>query len=172
MLRSSARAAGVLCGLWAGTAAAGDTIRIGIGHQSLCTDTYSAGVIVKELQLLEKRLPHSGKYADVRYELDWKDYDSGPPITNMMLANKLDFGVMGDYPLIVNGSKFQETESLRTIYFSGTGYNLKGAGNAIVVPIDSPVNTLSDLKGKAVSVPVGSAAWGMTLKALQDVNLS
>ena len=49
-----------------------------------------------------------------------------------MLAGKLHFGVMGDYPLVVNGSKFQETKSLRTLYVSGTGYNLKGAGNAIV----------------------------------------
>ncbi len=171
-VRHAAYAAGVLCGLWAAAASGAETIRVGIGHQSLCTDTYSAGVIVKELQLLEKHLPRSGKYAGARYELEWKDYDSGPPITNMMLANKLDFGVMGDYPLIVNGAKFQETESLRTVYVSGTGYNLKGAGNAVVVPVSSSVNTLADLKGKAISVPVGSAAWGMTLKALQDAGLS
>ena len=54
-----------------------------------------------------------------------------------MLANKLSIGVMGDYPLIVNGAKFQETNSLRTLYVAGTGYNLKGSGNAIVVPVDS-----------------------------------
>jgi NitT/TauT family transport system substrate-binding protein len=172
VVRRARAAAALLCTLWAASASGAETIRVSIGHQSLCTDTYSAGVIVKELKLLEKHLPHTGKYAGASYEMDWKDYDSGPPITNMMLANKLDFGVMGDYPLIVNGSKFQETESLRTLYVSGTGYNLKGAGNAVVVPIDSPVNTLQDLKGKAVSVPVGSAAWGMTLKALQDVGLS
>ena len=33
------------------------TIKIGIGHQSMCTDTYTAGIIVKELKLLEKYLP-------------------------------------------------------------------------------------------------------------------
>ena len=172
LLRRAGCAAGLLCGLWAATATAAETIRVSIGHQTLCTDTYSGGVIVKELQLLEKHLPRSGKYAGASYQVDWKDYDSGPPITNMMLANKIDFGVMGDYPLIVNGAKFQETESLRTLYVSGTGYNLKGAGNAVVVPVDSSVNTLADLKGKAISVPVGSAAWGMTLKALRDAGLA
>ncbi len=85
-----------------------------------------------------------------------------------MLAGKLNIGVMGDYPLIVNGSKFQETKSLRTVYVSGTGYNLKGAGNAIVVPTSSNFYKLEDLKGKAISTPVGSAAWGMLIKALQD----
>lgn len=148
-----------------------EAIRIAVGHQSKCTDTYSAGVIVKELGLFEKHLPKDGKYKDAKFEFDWKDYDSGAPITNQMLANKLDFGVMGDFPLIVNGSKFQETNSLQTLYISGTGYNLHGSGNAIVVPVDSDVHTLEGLKGKSISTPVGSAAWGMTLKAMQDVGM-
>jgi NitT/TauT family transport system substrate-binding protein len=154
----------------AGSVAA-KTLRVAVGHQSICTDTYTAGIIVKELSLLESRLPREGKYAGVDYEFEWRDYDSGPPITNMMLANKLDFGVMGDYPLIVNGAKFQETESLRSIYVAGTGYNLRGSGNAIVVPVDSDVFALVDLKGKSLSVPVGSAAWGMTLAALQKAGI-
>ena len=145
-----------------------ESIRIAIGHQSKCTDTYSAGIIIKELNLIAKYLPKTGKYKDVKYEYDWKDYSSGSPITNQMLANKLDFGVMGDYPLIVNGAKFQATKSLETLYVAGTGYNVKGSGNAIVVPVKSNVYSLEDLKGKSISVPVGSAAWGMTLKALQD----
>lgn len=148
--------------------ASADTINIAIGHQSMCTDTYTAGIVVKELGLLEKYLPKDGKYSDAEYEVSWADYSSGGPITNQMLANKLNFGVMGDYPLIVNGAKFQETESLRTVYVAGTGYNLKGSGNAIVVPVESDIYSIDQLEGKEVSTPVGSAAWGMLLKAMQD----
>lgn len=147
------------------------TIEIGIGHQSMCTDTYSAGIVIKELKLLEKHLPHTGKYMDVQYDVKWSDYSSGAPITNEMLANKLAFGVMGDYPLIVNGAKFQATKSLRSLYVAGTGYNLKGSGNGIVVPISSNIYSIEDLKGKAVSTPIGSASWGMLLKAMQDSNI-
>jgi NitT/TauT family transport system substrate-binding protein len=147
------------------------TIPITIGHQSMCTDTYTAGIVVKELGLLEKRLPKDGKYKGVKYDIRWSDYASGGPITNQMLANRLSFGVMGDYPLIVNGAKFQETKSLRSIYVAGTGYNLKGSGNAIVVPVNSGIYSIDDLKGKSVSTPVGSAAWGMLLKAMQDANI-
>jgi NitT/TauT family transport system substrate-binding protein len=147
------------------------TIEINIGHQSMCTDTYTAGIVVKELKLLEKHLPKTGKYKDVKFAVSWSDYSSGGPITNQMLANKLNFGVMGDYPLIVNGAKFQETQSLRTLYVAGTGYNLKGSGNSIVVPVKSDIYSIEDLKGKAVSTPVGSAAWGMLLKAMQDANI-
>ncbi|WP_199229626.1 ABC transporter substrate-binding protein [Azospirillum sp. TSO22-1] len=163
MLRA-ALAAGVLIA----APAAAETIDITVGHQSMCTDTYTAGIVVKELKLLEKHLPRDGKYAKADYNVVWSDYASGGPITNQMLAGKLSFGVMGDFPLVVNGAKFQETKSLRTIVVAGTGYNLKGSGNALVVPAASTAHSLEDLKGKAVSTPVGSAAWGMLVKALQD----
>ena len=156
----------------AATTASAETITIGVGHQSMCTDTYTAGIVVKELGLLEKNLPKTGKYKDVKFDIKWADYSSGGPITNQMLANKLNVGVMGDYPLIVNGAKFQATKSLRSIYVAGTGYNLKGSGNAVVVPVASDIFEFKDLKGKTISVPVGSAAWGMTLKALQDAGIT
>lgn len=155
---------------WAGSADA-TTIEIRIGHQSMCTDTYSAGLVIKELGLLQKRLPHDGKYKDVQYSITWKDYSSGGPITNEMLADKLDIGIMGDYPLIVNGAKFQATDSLRSLYVAGTGYNLRGSGNGIVVPVNSNIYSLADLKGKSISTPIGSASWGMLLKAMQDAHI-
>lgn len=155
----------------AATIASAEKIKIAVGHQSMCTDTYTAGIVIKELGLLEQYLPTDGKYADADYDVSWADYSSGGPITNQMLANKLNFGVMGDYPLIVNGAKFQETDSLRTLYVAGTGYNLKGSGNAIVVPVESDIYSIDQLMGKEVSTPVGSAAWGMLLKAMQDNNI-
>ncbi len=160
------------CSLVAMAATATTEIRIAVGHQSMCTDTYPAGILLKELKLIDKYLPHDGKYKDAEYTFQWNDYTAGPPITNMMLASKLDFGVMGDYPLIVNGAKFQETQSLRSLYVAGTGYNLHGSGNAVVVPQASPIYSIEDLRGKELSVPIGSAAWGMVLKAMQDHHLS
>lgn len=162
----------LICMMALASAVQAKPIKIAIGHQSMCTDTYTAGIVVKELKLLEKHLPTTGKYADAKYEVVWSDYASGGPITNQMMANKLNFGVMGDYPLIVNGAKFQATDSLRTQYISGTGYNLKGSGNGLVVPVGSDVHSIEQLKGKDVSVPVGSAAWGMLLKAMQDHNIA
>lgn len=149
-----------------------DTVRVAVGHQSMCTDTYSGGIIVKKLGLLDKYLPRTGKYKNVTYEIEWKDYESGSPITNMMLANKIDFGVMGDYPLIVNGAEHQATASLRTLYVSGTGYNLHGSSNGVVVPVDSNIHAFEQLAGREVSVPFGSAAWGMVLKAMQDKGIA
>ncbi len=163
-----------LCGSMAlfATAVSAETIRVGIGHQSMVTNTVSGGIVLEKLDLLEKHLPTTGKYEDVDYDIVYRDYDSGPPITNQMLAGKLEFGVMGDYPLIVNGAKFQETGKQETRFIGVTGYNLRGTGNGIVVPIGSDTQSLADLEGKTLSVPVGSAAWGMTLKALSEAGLS
>ncbi len=152
--------------------AAAETIRVGIGHQSMVTNTVSGGIVLEKLGLLDQYLPKTGKYKDADYQIEFRDYDSGPPITNQMLAGKLDFGVMGDYPLIVNGAKFQETGKQQTRFIAVTGYNLKGTGNGIVVPAASSVQSLQDLAGKSLSTPVGSAAWGMTLKVLRDAGLS
>jgi NitT/TauT family transport system substrate-binding protein len=152
--------------------AAAGQITIAIGHQSMCTDTYPAGVVVKNLHLLEKYLPRSGKYAGATYNVIWQDYTSGAPITNMMIAGKLDIGVMGDYPLIVNGAKFQATGREESLYVAGTGYNLRGEGNGLVAPIHSDIYSLQDLKGKTVSTPIGSASWGMLLHALQDARMT
>jgi len=158
--------------LVSGPVMAQETIRIGIGHQSLCTDTYSGGITVKQLGLLEKHLPRAGKYAGAKFDIVWEDYTSGPPITSQMLAGKLDIGVMGDYPLLVNIARFQETNSLRSVIVSMTGYNMHGSGNSIVVPSDAPIYKFEELKGKKVSVPFGSAAHGMLLKALVDRGLT
>jgi NitT/TauT family transport system substrate-binding protein len=152
------------------TASAPATIEIGIGTQNTTTNTVTAGIVLKELGLLERRLPRTGKYQNVSYRIDWQNSTSGPPITNGMMANKIQIGMMGDYPLLVNGATGQETKS-ETELVAIIAYNAFGGGNGIVVPKDSPFYDLADLKGKKVSVPFGSAAHGMMLQALQSRGL-
>lgn len=153
-------------------AAFAETISIGIGHQSTVTNTVPGGIIIEKLGLLEKHLPTTGKYDGVDYDLVYRDYTSGPPITNQMVAGKLQFGVMGDYPLIVNGATFQAGGNDESLFIQITGYNLKGTGNGVVVPVASDVYSLEDLKGKTVSAPFGSAAWGMFLSVLSSNNMT
>ena len=143
-------------------------VSIGIGTQDTTTNTVTAGTIVRELKLFEKYLPHDGKYANIKFQLDWNNFTSGPPVTNGMMANKLQFGMMGDYPLVVNGFTFQTNPESKSKLIAVAAYNMLGSGNGLVVHKDSPYFELSDLKGKVVSVPFGSAAHGMILKAMQD----
>ncbi|MGM9490473.1 ABC transporter substrate-binding protein [Ideonella sp. YS5] len=144
---------------------------IGIGTQNTTTNTVTGGVVIKELKLLEKHLPRTGKYKDIDFKLDWQNATSGPPIINGMMAKKLDIGMMGDYPLLVAGATGQSQPGNETQLVAIIAYNAFGSGNGIVVHKDSPYYQLSDLKGKVVSVPFGSAAHGMVLQALQSRGL-
>lgn len=152
------------------SAAHAETIDIGIGTQNTTTNTVTGGIIVKQLGLLDKYLPHTGKYKDVTYHVTWQNATSGPPITNGMIAGNLQIGMMGDYPLLVNGATGHATNN-DTELVAVLAYNALGGGNGVVVPKDSPYYDLDDLKGKRVSVPFGSAAHGMLLAALQSRHL-
>src|SRR5436190_1727394 len=154
----------------AGTAGAQTTVTIGIGTQDTTTNTVTTGTIIRELKLYEKHLPKDGKYANIKFQLEWNNFTSGPPVTNGMMANKLQIGMMGDYPLIVNGFTFQSNPESKSQLIAVAAYNIHGSGNGLVVHKDSPYYELADLKGKVVSVPFGSAAHGMVLKAMQDRN--
>ena len=140
---------------------------IGIGTQNTTTNTVTGGVVLKELKLIEKYLPKTGKYKNITFKLDWQNFTSGPPITNGMMAKKLHIGMMGDYPLLVNGATGQSMPGNETQLVAIIAYNLFGSGNGVVVHKDSPYYELADLKGKLISVPFGSAAHGMVLQAMQ-----
>jgi len=148
-------------------ARAQQTIEIGIGTQHTTTNTVTGGIVIKELGLLDKHLPRTGKYKDAKYKLEWQNFTSGPPITNGMMANKIHIGMMGDYPLLVAGATGQQTKN-EVQLVAIIAYNAYGGGNGVVVHKDSPYYELADLKGKTVSVPFGSAAHGMMLQAMQE----
>ncbi|MDB5814133.1 MAG: transporter substrate-binding protein [Rhodocyclales bacterium] len=148
--------------------AAPQEVVVGIGTQSTTTNTVTGGIVIEKLGLLDKYMPKTGKYANIKFTIDWQNFTSGPPVTNGMIANKLQIGMMGDYPLLVNGATFQAGTETKSRLIAVIAYNLYGAGNGIVVNKDSPYYQLSDLKGKKISVPFGSAAHGMVLKAMED----
>lgn len=148
-------------------------IRIGIGTQDQTINTATGGPIIREEKLLEKYLPRTGKYQNVEYKIEWASHTSGPPINNKMLANQLDIGMMGDFPLTINMNTFNEKGAgVKSIYIATLAYGATGVGNAIMVPKDSPITSIAGLRGKQVSVPFGSAAHGMLLKALQQEGIN
>ncbi len=148
-------------------------IRIAIATQDQTINTATGGPIIREEKLLEKYLPKTGKYQNVEYKIEWSSHTSGPPINNKMLANQVDIGMMGDFPLTINMNTFKEKGAgVNSIYIATLSTGATGAGNAIMVPKDSPIQSIADLKGKQVSVPFGSAAHGMLLGALKKEGIN
>ena len=147
-------------------AANAETIRVAIGTQDTTINCATGGLLIRELKLLEKYLPHDGKYKDVQYDIQWKNFTSGAPLTNEMVAGKLDIGSMADFPGSFNGAAFAKAGK-KSLFITVLSGSVQGSGNGIVVPKASPVQSLAELKGKTISVPFASTAHGMLLRAIK-----
>ncbi|OBF71576.1 ABC transporter substrate-binding protein [Mycobacterium sp. 852002-51613_SCH5001154] len=141
-------------------------VNVVVGYQSKTINTVTAGTLLRAQGYLEHRLADITTRTGTKYSVRWQDYDTGAPITAQMLAEKIDIGSMGDYPMLINGSKTQANPLARTEMVSITGYNPKGALNMVVVQPDSPATGLADLAGSKVSASVGSAGHGTLVRAL------
>lgn len=161
----SALAALAALGAFLPAAASAETIRVALGTQDTTINTATGGLLIRELKLLEKHLPHDGRYKDVTYDVQWKNFTSGAPITNEMVAGKLDFGAMADFPGSLNGAAFQKA-GRKSLFITVLSGSVKGSGNGIVVPNGSEVQSLAELKGKTISVPFASTSHGMLLRAV------
>ena len=142
-----------------------ETIRVAVGTQDTTINCAAGGLLIRELNLLDKYLPHDGKYKDATYDVEWKNFTSGAPITNEMIAGKLDFGAMAEFPAALNGVAFKKAGK-RSLFIAVLSGSVAGSGNGIVVPTASTVQSLAELKGKTISVPFASTAHGMLLRAV------
>ncbi|ENW92855.1 ABC transporter substrate-binding protein [Acinetobacter dispersus] len=142
-----------------------ENIRIAIGTQDTTINCATGGLLIRELNLLPKYLPKTGKYKDAKYDIVWKNFTSGAPLTSEMVAGRLDIGAMADFPAVNNNVAFKKTGK-ESIFLSVLSGSTTGSGNGIVVPLDSDVNSIQDLKGKTISVPFASTSHGLLLRAI------
>ncbi|MEV6401042.1 ABC transporter substrate-binding protein [Streptomyces sp. NPDC051907] len=146
------------------------TVTVTVGYQSKTINTVTAGTLLRSLGYFERELRERGAKDGVTYKVEWQDYATGAPITAQMTAGKIDIGSMGDFPLLINAARGKQLNR-PTKLVSVTGYNLRGGLNTIVVPPDSKLADLEDLRGKKVSTSVGSAADGTLVRALQRADI-
>ncbi len=144
-----------------------ETIRVAIGTQDTTINCATGGLLIRELKLLDKYLPKGGKYKGVTYDIQWKNFTSGAPLTNEMVAAKLDIGAMADFPGAANGAAFQKSGK-KSLFITVLSGSTLGSGNGIVVPNNSGITSISELRGKTISVPFASTAHGMLLRALKS----
>ena len=95
------------CSLDSASQSSGDVVDVVIGYQSKTINTVTAGTLLRAQGYLERRLADITTRTGTKYAVRWQDYDTGAPITAQMLAEKIDIGSMGDYPMLINGSKTQ-----------------------------------------------------------------
>ncbi|WP_411551676.1 aliphatic sulfonate ABC transporter substrate-binding protein [Paenibacillus lautus] len=104
------------------------------------------------------------EFGKLGVKVEWAEFQSGPPMTEAMASNRLDFAGLGNMPIIA--------AQAADIPFKVISQSLHGQKNvAIIVPPDSTAQTLSDLKGKKVAVTKGSNAFNFLYRGLADQGL-
>lgn len=143
-------------------------IELNIGYQSITAQTWGA-LIIKNTHMLENKLKKY--YPDREIVVNWYDEVSGSVINNNMIAHKYQIGFMGDMACIINLSQSisQNDYNAKLIAFDGKGK--RGKNQSILVNKNSEINDLKDLKGKTVSVPLGSSAYRMLIDILNKEEL-
>lgn len=98
-------------------------------------------------------------------EIKWIDFQFGPPLLEAVNVGSVDLGFVGDSPPI-----FAQAGGARIRYVAA----VKSDGNtqAIIVPQNSPIKTLADLKGRRVAFGKGSSAHNLLVAALEKAGLA
>lgn len=148
-----------------------ETITLSIGIQNGTIPSVTAGLIIQRLQLLSHFLPKDGRYSGIQFQIEWQNFATGSPIVTGLDSGTLNIGILGDYPLLLSALPNPETAQYNTRLVSFVSSNPDGSGNAFIVPLQSKVETIADLRGQNIAVPLRSSAHGMVMRALQAANL-
>jgi sulfonate transport system substrate-binding protein len=98
-------------------------------------------------------------------DIKWVDFQFGPPLLEAINVGSVDFGYVGDSPPI-----FAQAGGARIRYAAAV--KQEGNTQAIIVPKDSPIQSLTDLKGKRVAFGKGSSAHNLLVAALEKAGLT
>ncbi len=115
-------------------------------------------ILLKTKGTIDKRLNSLG------YKVDWKEFPAGPPLLEALNAGAIDLGPVGESPPI-----FAQAAGADLIYAAAIAPNPKGSG--ILVKQNSPIQTVTDLKGKKVAFAKGSSANYLTVQLLEKNGL-
>lgn len=126
---------------------------IRIGYQK-----YGTLLVLKARGTLDKRLQPLG------FRAVWTEFPSGPPLLEALNVGAVDFGLTGETPPI-----FAQAADAPILY---VGYEPPAPrGEAILVPRDSRIAAVADLKGRKVALNKGSNVHYLLVRALEKAGI-
>ena len=128
------------------SAAPARTLRI--GYQK-----YGTLVLEKARHSLEARLAKMG------VQVTWTEFLGGPALLEAMGADSIDFGATGDAPPV-----FAQAAGVPLVYVAVEPATPHG--EAVIVPADSPIHSIADLRGKKIALNKGSNVHNLLVRVL------
>ncbi|BBB97076.1 sulfonate transport system substrate-binding protein [Bradyrhizobium japonicum] len=135
------------------SASYGEDKVVRIGYQK-----YGKLVLLKSKGSLEEKLKAVGT------KVVWAEFPSGPPLLEALNVGAIDFGNTGEAPPI-----FAQAAGAPIQYVAYEPPAPKG--EAILVPKDSAIKSVADLKGKKVALNKGSNVHYLLVKALEKAGV-
>ena len=120
---------------------------------------YASINLANELGFIDEELENAG------YKAEWTDYASGPLVNEAVAAGEADVGHMADLPAIIARSSGQPIQVV-----SGVATGEKSL--AVLIPTDSDIQTIEDLKGKKIAYATGSYAQHLLALVLDQAGLT
>jgi sulfonate transport system substrate-binding protein len=115
-------------------------------------------VIARQQAVLEKR------FAGRQIGIKWIEFTSGPPLLEAMSTGSVDLGAVGDTPPI-----FAQAANANIVYIAGSPIT---NGQGILVPANSSIRTIVDLKGRRIGFAKGTSAHNVLIATLEKAGLS
>lgn len=113
-------------------------------------------LVARDEKFIEKQFPHA--------EVEWKEFPAGPQLLEALAVGAVDYGAVGNTPPI-----FAQAAGKDLNY---AGYEVYGDQSlALVVPPQSPIQNISQLKDKRIALQKGSNAHEFLSKILAKAGL-
>lgn len=95
-------------------------------------------------------------------DVQWLEFQFGPPIMEAMRAGAVDISIVGDTPPI-----FAQTANSDLLYIAA----VPASAEAFLLPAGSNLSTLRDLKGQRIAFARGSSAHNLVIAAIEKSGL-
>ena len=127
--------------------------QLNIGYQKAALKL----IVAKKTQAFEQAFPN--------VKVEWKEFPAGPQTLEALNVGAIDFGYTGDTPVIFALSANKPIDYL--------GYEINSkSSHDLLVPKNSTIQNLADLKGKRIALTKGSSAHYFVAQVLNKANLS
>lgn len=124
-----------------------------IGYQK-----YGSFIVLKQRGNLEQRL------APLNVKVEWTEFTAGPQMLEGLNVGSIDLAVAGETPPVI-----AQAAQADLLYVGHEPAAPKA--EAILVPKNSPIKTLEDLKGKRIATNKGSNSHYLIVKALEKAGV-